>query len=616
MGLFTLSAGAQAAAAPAWKPWHPDFRRWFRRETVYIPMRDGVKLYTEIFIPVRGQGPFPILLNRTPYGVTDDAQGYCRELRYDRALARDGYIFVFQDIRGRFRSGGHFVMNRPPRTAGQRVDESTDAYDTIQWLVRHVPDNNGRAGIFGVSYGGWLSAMTLLDPPPALKAVSEQASPGDMFLGDDFHHNGAFRLSYGFEYAAMMETNKTNFHFHFSRYDTFEWYWKLGPLANVNRLYLQGSLPTWNHFVEHPNYDAFWKTQAIWRYLQRLRRVPVPTLNVAGWWDQEDFYGPQKIYATLERLPGHRRNFLVVGPWNHGGWSAGTGDQLGPIRFQSATGEYFRRHIEAPWFAYWLKRQGRLPFPKAMAFQTGANRWHLYAHWPPRRVSARRLYLRSGMRLAFRPPRGAGGYDSYISNPHDPVPYYPRPIRPTYPGPKWPIWLVRDQRFANLRPDVLSWETPVLRRPLAISGEIHAHLFASTSGSDSDWVVKLIDVYPQNYRPQPKLGGYELMIADEIFRGRFLHSFRHPQPLVPGHIYNFVFSLHGNDHVFLPGHRIMVQVQSTLFPLYDRNPQKFVANIFLARPGDFISARQKIWRARSHASYIELPVVPAKPSQR
>ncbi len=607
--LWSISAAAQASsAAPPWKPWHPDFRHWFRREAVYIPMRDGVRLYTEIYIPINRPGPFPILLNRTPYGVTDNRQGFCRSLRLYRALARDGYIFAFQDIRGRFRSGGHFIMNRPPRAAGERTDESTDAYDTIQWLVRHVPGNNERAGIFGISYGGWLSAMALLDPPPALKAVSEQASPGDMFLGDDFHHNGAFRLSYGFEYAAMMETNKTNFHFRFNRYDTFEWYWRLGPLANVNRLFLHGSLPSWNHFVEHPNYDAFWKTQAIWRYLQRLPRVPVPTLNVAGWWDQEDFYGPQKIYSTLERLPGHNRNFLVVGPWNHGGWAAGPGDHLGPVRFHSSTGAYFRERIEAPWFAYWLKGRGRLPFPKAAAFETGLNRWRRYSAWPPRRSRVRRLYLRAGMRLSFSPPAAASAFDRYLSNPQTPVPYYPRPIRPTYPGPKWPVWLVRDQRFANLRPDVLSWETPALSHPLAIAGDIRAHLFASTSGSDSDWVVKLIDVYPQRLPAHPAMGGYELMIADEIFRGRFLHSFRHPQPLVPGRINRFVIDLHGNDHVFLPGHRIMVQVQSTLFPLYDRNPQKFVPNIFLARPQDFITARQKIWRSRRHASYIELPV--------
>ncbi|MGH9394270.1 MAG: CocE/NonD family hydrolase, partial [Terriglobales bacterium] len=523
-------------------------------------------------------------------------------------LVQDGYIFAFQDIRGRFKSEGKFVMQRPPRENPHGIDESTDTYDTIDWLVKNVPHNNGRVGMLGISYGGWLTAMGLLGPHPALKAVSEQASPADMFIGDDFHHNGAFRLSYGFEYAAMMETGKTNFRFGFGSYDTFPWYLALGPLANVNRNLLHGSLPTWNDFVAHPNYDEFWQRQAFYPHLKDLT-LQVPDLNVAGWWDQEDFYGPVKIYQTLLPHDAKHNDYLVVGPWNHGGWATGAGDHLGPIQFGSATAQYFRARIEAPWFAYWLKGKGALPLRRALTFQSGSNRWEASDAWPPVEGIAREsLYLQAGGELtAAAPIAGAATeFDQYSSDPAHPVPYRPRPIEETYgPGSRWYTWLVGDQRFVESRPDVASWKTPPLAAAVCLEGEVHAHLFASTSGTDSDWVVKLIDQYPAEDRRQMSMSGYQLMIADEVFRARFRDSFEHPAALVPNQVTPYVMDLHSNNHCFLPGHRIMVEVQSTWFPLIDRNPQTFVANIFQARASDFRAAEQRIYRTPAYPSRVE-----------
>ena len=340
----------------------PDYTAMFNKTDVMIPARDGVKLHTEIYVPKDAKEPLPFFLTRTPYGLCDDDKGYSHELNLYREMIPDGYIFVFQDIRGRYGSEGKFVMQRDPRDPKDphSIDEGTDTYDTIDWLVKNIPNNNGRAGEAGISYGGWLTAMSLIEPHPALKAVSEQASPSDMFLGDDFHHNGAFRLSYGFEYAALMETDKTNFQFQFDKYDTYDWYLALGPLSNANALYLHGKLPTWNNFVAHPNYDEFWDKQAFTRYFKNLT-LQVPNLNVAGWWDQEDFYGPMRIYELLEQHDAKHNNYVAVGPWNHGGWARDPGDKLGNIDFGGNTAEYFRAKIQAPWFAHWLKDKGELP---------------------------------------------------------------------------------------------------------------------------------------------------------------------------------------------------------------------------------------------------------------
>ncbi|HYL62586.1 MAG TPA: CocE/NonD family hydrolase [Candidatus Methylomirabilis sp.] len=605
--VFLLSGHAQA-------PNPPDYSLLFNKTDAMIPARDGVKLHTEIYTPKDAKEPLPFLIERTPYGLGDDAKGYSRILNRYAEMIPDDYIFVFQDIRGRYGSEGTFVMQRPVRDPKdpKAIDEGTDTYDTIDWLLKNVPNNNGRAGLVGISYGGWLTVMGMLEPHHALKAVSEQASPADMFLGDDFHHNGAFRLSYGFEYSSMMETGKTNFAFQFDLFDTYQWYLRLGPLSNVNKNYAHSSLPTWNDFVAHPNYDAFWKKQAM-TYL--LKRPTVPDLNVAGWWDQEDFYGPMKIYDILEKDDPDHLNYLVAGPWNHGGWGRGQGKSLGEIQFGSDTALYFRQKIEAPWFAYWLKNKGALPLKEALLFQTGSDKWVQFDSWPPRNAANRELYFHEGGKLSFDPPQAtAAAFDSYVSDPAHPVPYRHRPIDMTYPTDHpggWFTWLVQDQRFVGNRPDVLTWKTDELTEDVTLAGQVTAKLFASTSGSDSDWIVKLIDVYPQKYEEDWRLSGYELMISDEVFRGRFRKSFEKPEPITPGAVTPYSIDLHTANHVFKKGHRIMAQVQSTWFPIIDRNPQKFVPNIFEAKDSDFQSATQRIYRTKENPSGLVISVLPA-----
>jgi uncharacterized protein len=603
-----------ARAQEGARPEMIDVSALYTKQDAMIPMRDGVKLHTEIYAPKNATGPLPFLITRTPYGTADDKNGYSGLFNIYQEMIPEGYIFVMQDIRGRYGSEGKFVMQRPPRDRSNpnSIDEGTDTYDTIDWLIKNVLNNNGRAGLLGISYGGWLTAMALLEPHPALKAVSEQASPADMFLGDDFHHNGAFRLSYGFEYAAMMETGKTNFLFQFDKYDLFEWYLALGPLSNVDKDYLHGELPTWEDFVNHPNYDSFWKKQAFYPYLKDLH-LSVPDLNVAGWWDQEDFYGPVKIYETLERNDTNHYNYLIVGPWNHGGWARSDGESLGRIQFGTPTSKEFRADVQAKWFAYWLKDKGELPFKKVRTFETGANRWQDYDAWPPKEnVTEKKLYFGPDKSLSFDAPTatGAEAFDSYISDPAHPVPYRHRPIEETYgPGSHWYTWLVEDQRFVDTRLDTVNWSTGPLDQDVCVAGDIVAHLYASTTGTDSDWIAKLIDVYPEKYEPEPSMGGYELMIADEVFRGRFRNSFERPEPITPGKVTPYTIDLHTNDHCFLKGHRIMVQVQSTWFPIIDRNPQKFVPNIFKATASDYIKATQRIYRSKEYPSNVEVPVV-------
>jgi len=606
--LFLLTGRAQA-------PNPPDYSLLFDKTDVMIPTRDGVKLHTEIYAPKNSIEPLPIVIERTPYGIHDDDKGYSRILARYAEMIPDNYIFVFQDIRGRYGSEGTFVMQRPVRDPkdAKAIDEGTDTYDTIDWLVKNVPHNNGRAGLVGISYGGWLTVMGMLEPHPALKAVSEQASPADMFLGDDFHHNGAFRLSYGFEYSTMMETGKTNFAFKFDQFDTYEWYLRLGPLSNADKNYIHGTLPTWKDFVTHPNYDAFWKQEAMAYILTKPR---VPNLNVAGWWDQEDAYGPMKIYELLEKNDPDHLNYLVAGPWNHGGWARSSGKSLGAISFGSDTSLYFRQKIEAPWFAYWLKNKGSLPLKEALLFQTGSDKWVQFDSWPPKNTQARELYFHEDGKLSFDAPQAATpqSFDSYVSDPAHPVPYRHRPIDMTYPDDHpggWPTWLVEDQRFVDNRPDVLTWQTDELTEDLTLTGSVTAKLFASTTGSDSDWIVKLIDVYPEKYPDDWKLSGYELMIADEVFRGRFRKSFEKPEPITPDAITPFTIDLHTANHVFKKSHRIMVQVQSTWFPIIDRNPQKFVPNIFEAKESDYQKATQRVYRSREFPSGVVISLSPA-----
>lgn len=593
----------------------------YDRYNAMIPMRDGVRLNTEIFVPKRAAELLPLLLTRTPYGVGPNVILSAGPGRSMHELARDGYVIVAQDIRGRYKSEGQFVMQRAPRDpkAKGAIDEASDAYDTVDWLVKHVPRNNGRAGILGVSYSGWTAAMALLDPHPALRAASPQASPADMFLGDDFHHNGAFRLSYGFEYAAMMETSKEQDQFAFDTYDTYDWYLKLGPLSNVNAKYLKGKIPTWNDFVAHPDYDDFWKRQTIIRYL--TKPLTVATLNVAGWWDQEDFFGPFAIYQALEKQDRSDKNFLVVGPWNHGGWNRADGKALGKIDFGSSTALYFRERIQAPFFRCQLKDKCDARQPEAITFESGANEWRTYESWPPKGgISRRSLYFGPNGTLSWAAPAsggaasgaasGAGGFDEFVSDPANPVPYRPRPIEATYDprGSGWGAWQVEDQRFVDGRPDVRTWVSEPLTEEVTIAGDVIAELFASTTGSDADWVVKLIDAYPDNYEALPKMSGYQLMVSGEVFRARFRNSFERPEPLTPNVVTPYHIRLHGQNYQFKRGHRIMVQVQSTWFPVIDRNPQTFVPNIFEAKAGDFRAATHRVYRAGGMASHLSLPV--------
>ncbi|HXL21748.1 MAG TPA: CocE/NonD family hydrolase [Candidatus Dormibacteraeota bacterium] len=592
-----------------------DDGKFFDKTEVMIPMRDGAKLHTEIYSPKKISGKLPILFERSPYGVASADGGISRDIyRYSEMFA-DGYIFVFQDIRGRYGSEGKFVMLRPvhdPKDP-QGIDESTDTYDSIDWLIKNVPRNNGRVGLDGISYGGFLVDMGMVNPHPALKAASEQACMGDTFLGDDFFHNGAFRLSYAFEYSALLETSKENYSFPFDRFDVYDWFLRLGPLSNANDRYFHGAISTWNNFIAHNTYDEFWKTHAV---AHALKEPTVPNLNVAGWWDQEDFYGPMATYANLEKSDSHNLNYLVVGPWNHGGWGGGPGSSLGDISFGSDTSQYFRKNVEAPWFAYWLKDKGKLPLKEALTFQTGSNQWMQFSSWPPKNAQTRNLYFQDDGKLSFDPPPSdsAEAFDTYISDPAHPVPYRHRPIDMTYPQDhpgSWYTWLVQDQRFVDRRDDVLTWQTGELQEDVTLAGQVTAKLFASTTGTDSDWIVKLIDVYPEKFPEDWKLSGFELMISDEIFRGRFRNSFEKPQPLTPSEVTAFAIDLHTANHVFKKGHRIMVQVQSTWFPVYDRNPQKFVPNIFDAKDADYQKATQRIYRSKRYPSSVEVSILPA-----
>jgi len=590
----------------------PDLPSLLGKREVMIPMRDGVKLHTEIYVPKDAKEALPIFLERTPYGISAQDKGYSPKLYSYAHMFADGYVFVFQDIRGRYGSEGQFVMNRPVHDPSdpKGIDESTDTYDTIDWLIKNVPNNNGRVGIAGISYGGFLAAIALVNPHPALKAASEQACMGDTWLGDDFFHNGAFRLSYGYEYATEMETNKEHFRLNFDREDLYDWYLHVGPLSNIDKKHLHGKIPSWSSFVQHPAYDDFWKRKAI---AYALHQTTVPNLNVAGWWDQEDFYGPMATYANLEKSDTAHLDFLVVGPWNHGGWAHGPGNFLGSIPFGSNTGEYFREQVEAPWFAYWLHDKGTLPLKEALLFQTGSDVWTRFDSWPPKDAQTKSLYFSANGKLSFDAPKtdSTDAFDSYISDPASPVPYRQRPVDETYPSDRpgrWYTWLVQDQRFVDGRPDVLTWKTEELTENVTLTGQVTAKLFAATTSSDADWVVKLIDVYPEKFDSDPSLAGYELMISDEIFRGRYRHSYEKPEPLVPGEITPFTIDLHTADHVFKKGHRIMVQVQSTWFPLYDRNPQKFVPNIFEAKESDYQKATEKVYRSTKFPSHVEIQV--------
>ncbi len=585
----------------------------YERKEAMIPMRDGVKLHVVILTPVDIPGLLPILMQRTPYGVDGTSETSFFGGRPE--LARDGYIYVGADIRGRYKSEGQFVMCRPlaDHRDPKAIDESTDTYDTIEWLLKHVPNNNGRVGVLGTSYPGFLAMMAGIDPHPAVKAISPQAPMIDTWMGDDFFHNGAFRQTYGYDYAMGLESSKESTDVDYGKdaegkpRDGFDYFLERGSFAeDVKRSGVKKELPTWEAFLHHPTYDSFWYSRGVEHHLDR---VTVPTLSVGGYYDQEDMWGPQEEYASLEPHDTNHENFLVLGPWRHGFWSSSS-RHLGALQYGEPIGKEFRAQIEAKFFGHYLKDEPGFDLQDTASFQTGSNTWHRYAHFPPAASKPTGFSLCGDSSISEGSPCGATGKISYVSDPANPVPYRHRPIQPTYgEGSEWFNWMLEDQRFVTGRKDVALWKLPVLDHDLTITGEVIADIYAATTGSDGDFVAKLIDQYPDD-DPDPTMRGYQLMTNMEIFRGRYRTSFEHPEALKPGAVNEFKWSLHDVDHVFKKGHTILVEIQSTWFPLYDRNPQTFVPSIMTAQPDDYKAETISIDADPAHASKVILPVMP------
>jgi putative CocE/NonD family hydrolase len=582
------------------------------RTVADIPARDGVKLHLVILTPTDIPGPLPILLSRTPYSV--DGNSGERFIQQRPELAREGYIYVNGDIRGRFGSEGTFTMMHPldSATNPKATDESTDAYDTIDWAIKNLPNNNGRVGVLGTSYPGFLSMMAGIHPHPAVKAISPQAPMIDVWMGDDFFHNGAFRQTYGYDYAIELESSKGRTDVSYGKdaqgnaRDGFDFFLQRGSFAeDIKQSGVKKQLPTWQAFVEHPSYDSVWQAKAVWPH---LTEVAVPTLTVGGYYDQEDMYGPQQEYSTLEPHDTNHQNFLVLGPWRHGSW-ASSSRHLGALQYGESIGNTYRTKIEAAFFAKYLKDKPGFDLEDTASFQTGSNQWKLYPHFPPAEAKATPLSLCGTGAAALDKPCPAGKL-SYVSDPANPIPYRHRPIEPTYgEGSKWGTWMVEDQRFVTSRKDIALYKLPVLDHDLTITGEVIADLFASTTGSDGDFVAKLIDQYPAD-DADPTMRGFQLMTNMEIFRGRYRNSFEKPEALKPNEVTEIKWSLHDVDHVFKKGHTLLVEIQSTWFPLYDRNPQTFVPNIMTAKPEDYKSATITIVTDSQHPSQLTLPVVP------
>jgi putative CocE/NonD family hydrolase len=604
--LLLVSTGRALRAQETPKGAAPADAREYTRTEAMVPVRDGVKLHVVILRPVgseRSGEPLPFLMERTPYGVDEMTSESVNKSKPE--LAASGYIFVFGDIRGRYKSQGTFVMNRAivAHTTKNDVDETTDTRDTIDWLLKHVPNNSGEVGVLGISYPGFLAMMAGIDAHPAVKAISPQAPMTNIWLGDDFFHNGAFRETYGFDYVQELEAQKTDAVVE-SKEDTYDFFLRNVNFEGAADAAKMENLPTAKMFLTQPAYVKFWQDMAVEPH---LTKVEVPTLEVGGWWDQEDMWGTQAEYAALEPHDNDHDVFLVLGPWNHGEWSRPT-HSLGEIEFGSDTGTYYRKTIEAPFFEKYLKGRPGFDLKNTASFRTGVDQWERYNVWPPKSgFRAEKLYLTKDQGLSFAEPKNGDVAGSYLADPANPIPYRNRPIQPTYgKGSKWRTWLVEDQRFVSGRKDLANFSTPVLDHDVTVTGDVTADLFAATTGSDADWVVKLIDVYP-NDAPAP-MAGYELMIVDEIFRGRHVKSFEKPEALTPGKVTEFKWSLHGADHTFLKGHKIMVEVQSSWFPLYDRNPQTFVPNIMTAPASAYQAETQTIYGSEKYPSHLELSV--------
>ena len=582
-----------------------------------IQMRDGVKLFTAVYTPNDLSRQYPILLYRTPYSCRPyGSDQYRSALGPSHRFARDGYIFVYQDVRGRYLSEGTWVQMTPhirQKTSPGDIDESTDTYDTIEWLLEHLDNHNGRVGQWGISYPGFYTAAGMIDSHPALKAASPQAPVGDFFF-DDFHHHGAFFLPHAFGFLSRHgrdrsgPTTKLGSRFDFGTPDGYEFFLNLGPLSEVNQTYFDGASSFWEELVRHPNYDAFWQKRSI---IPNLKDIACAVMTVGGWFDAEDLYGPLQIYRAVERNNPEIFNILVMGPWAHGDWGRREGSGLGNARFGTTTSDFYRERILFPFFNHHLKQEGELALPEAYVFETGANRWRTFGQWPPASVREKTLYLRQRGGLSFDPPQaGEEDFGEYVSDPHKPVPF----IQDTSTE-MTREYMTDDQRSASRRPDVLSYQTNVLEEDLTLAGPIQAELWVSTSAGDADWIVKVIDVHPAEASdpvPNPRqvrMGGYQMLVRSEVIRGRFRNSYKQPEPFVSNRITKVSLPLQDLFHNFKRGHRIMVQIQSTWFPLVDRNPQKYVPNIFKAVEADFVSATHRIYHSSQHPTQLQVRVL-------
>jgi putative CocE/NonD family hydrolase len=590
-------------------------RKHYDKKEVYIPMRDGVKLFTSIYTPKDSDGNHPIMVNRTPYNAEPSEQGYNFFLLIMGDYVEDRYIFVFQDVRGRYMSEGTFVDVRPiipEKDSDQDIDESTDTYDTMEWLIENVPGNNGRIGIMGTSYPGFYATMALPGAHPALKAVSPQAPIGDWFIGDDFHHNGAFFMLDAFSFYYTFgrprpePTRRGNPGFRWPVEDSYEFFMRLGPVKNIVEKYFGDTIAFWNQVVQHPDYDDFWKARTP---LPHLKNIAPAVMTVGGWYDAEDLYGPLKTYEAIEtQNPQSVNNRLVMGPWSHGQWNMGPAENLGNVFWGMDANAHYRK-IEQKFFDYYLLGEGEMDLPEASIFNTGTSEWMAFDHWPPADTEIRALYFHSGGQLSFEKPSRNEGSDAYISDPMKPVPYQEDVhLRRTTQ------YMTGDQRFAARRPDVLVYSTDILEEDVTITGSMFANLYVSTTGTDADFVVKLIDVfpdlmpgYPENDRDVP-MGGYQKLVRGEVMRGRYRNSFEHPEPFTPGEPTLVKFELQDVAHTFKKGHRIMVQVQSSWFPLVDRNPQTFV-DIYHCDEDDFQKATHQVFHNARHPSHLEVKVL-------
>ena len=585
-----------------------------------IPMRDGTKLYTIVYAPRDRSQKYPMLMMRTPYGIGPYEKNKKRtNPGPNKTYIEEGYIFVLQDVRGRYMSEGHFVNMRPhlsKHSGPLDIDESTDTFDTIDWLIKNVPNHNGKVGMWGISYPGFYCSAGMINAHPNLIAVSPQAPIADWFF-DDFHHHGAFFLPHTFHFISAfgkprpVPTTKGTSRFDFPYVDGYKFYLQIGSLKNVNIRYFKNNIAFWNRLIEHPNYDSYWKARDI---LPHLKKVAPAVLTVGGWYDAEDLYGPLKTYKSIEEKNPKTDNKIVMGPWAHGAWR-GTGRSLGDISFGSNTGDFYRKNIEQPFFNYHLKGIGKNTLPEAYMFETGVNRWRKFDHWPPKNIKPRSLFFTGNGKLSFAAPRETGKvFDKYISDPNDPVPYTKsKSNNMTRP------YMTDDQRFTAKRPDVLVYQTEVLDKDITLAGSILADLYVSTSGTASDWAVRLIDVFPDDAKNftdinmwEP-LAGYQMMVRSEVIRGRFRDSYSDPKPFVPNQPTRVKLELQDVLHTFKKGHRIMVQISSTWFPLVDRNPQKYVPNIFLADEDDFIKTEQRVYRSEKYPTQLRVNVLSDNP---